>query len=397
MLKGKKIVVGITGSIAAYKAPFLVRLLIKEGAEVRIIMTPSAKDFVTPLTLATLSQHPVIVDPFKADDGEWNNHVELGQWADTMIFAPVTANTLGKMAHGIADNFVVTAYLSAKCPVFIAPAMDLDMYAHPSTRRNIEILKSYGNFIIEPQVGELASGLSGPGRLEEPEAILKIIRTFFTRQLDLNKKKVLITAGPTHEKIDPVRFIGNYSTGKMGFSLAEEAAGRGASVTLVSGPTNLVCNHPGIRRIDVESAEEMYLVCMKEAPQADVIIMAAAVADYTPKAKSESKLKKHPATFTLELSPTRDILMEIGNQKKIGQIVVGFALETDNEIEHARKKLITKNLDFIVLNSLNDPGAGFGYDTNKVVIIDHSGKVHQGKLQSKAAVAAEIIDFILKN
>jgi phosphopantothenoylcysteine decarboxylase / phosphopantothenate---cysteine ligase len=257
MLKGKKIVVGITGSIAAYKIPFLVRLLIKEGAEVRIIMTPSATDFVTPLTLSTLSQKSVIVDPFKTDNGEWNNHVELGQWADAMVFAPVTANSLGKMAHGIADNFLVTAYLSAKCPVFIAPAMDLDMYLHPSTQGNIAILRTFGNYIIEPQVGELASGLSGPGRLEEPEAILSIVGEYFSRGLDLKKKKILITAGPTYEKIDPVRFIGNYSTGKMGFSLAYEAARRGADVTLVAGPVNLSTNHPGIRRIDVESADEM--------------------------------------------------------------------------------------------------------------------------------------------
>ena len=397
MLKGKKIVVGITGSIAAYKIPFLVRLLIKEGAEVRVIMTPAATDFVTPLTLATLSQHAVIVAPFKAQDGEWNNHVELGQWADVMIFAPVTANSLGKMAHGIADNFVVTAYLSAKCPVFIAPAMDLDMYAHPSTQNNISILKSFGNFIIEPQVGELASGLSGPGRLEEPEAILQIVIKHFKQGQVLNKKKILITAGPTYEKIDPVRFIGNYSTGKMGFSLAIEAAQRGAQVTLVTGPVNLTISHPNIDRIDVESAEEMYQVCMQEAALAEIVIMSAAVADYTCKQQSQVKLKKSQAAFVPELTPTRDILKELGARKTKDQILVGFALETDNEAENAKSKLISKNLDFIVLNSLKDQGAGFGLETNKISIIDRSGTVHQGKLQSKVAVAAEILDFIVKN
>ncbi len=397
MLKGKKIVVGITGSIAAYKIPFLVRLLVKEGSEVRVIMTPVAKDFVTPLTLATLSQHAVIIEPFKAGNGEWNNHVELGQWADAMIFAPVTANTLGKMAHGIADNFVVTAYLSAKCPVFIAPAMDLDMYTHPSTQNNIGILRKFGNLIIEPQIGELASGLSGPGRLEEPYEIIQIIKDHFTRRLDLNKKKILVTAGPTHEKIDPVRFIGNYSTGKMGFSLAAEAAQRGAIVTLITGPTNLIAGNPDIRRIDVESAEEMFQACMREAPTAEIVIMAAAVADYTLKDISPLKIKKGQAPLRIELTPTRDILKEIGAQKKHNQLIVGFALETDHELEHAKKKLRSKNLDYIVVNSLNEPGAGFGLETNKISIMDFSGVVYQGELQDKNAVAAEIMDFIVKN
>jgi phosphopantothenoylcysteine decarboxylase/phosphopantothenate--cysteine ligase len=397
MLKGKKIVIGITGSIAAYKIPFLVRMLVREGAEVRVIMTPVAKDFVTPLTLSTLSQHAVIVDPFKAGNGEWNNHVELGQWADAMIFAPVTANSLGKMAHGIADNFVITAYLSAKCPVFIAPAMDLDMFAHPSTRNNIDTLRSFGNFIIEPQVGELASGLSGPGRLEEPEAILKIVRDHFMRQQDLQNMKVMVTAGPTYEKIDPVRFLGNYSTGKMGFTIAYEAAQRGADVTLIAGPTSLVADHPGIHRLDVESAEEMYEACMKEMTSSNVVIMAAAVADYTCASKSFQKLKKSAEPRILELTPTRDILREIGKRKTENQVIVGFALETDNELDHARKKIIDKNLDFIVLNSLNDIGAGFGLETNKISILDRTGKVYPGKLQSKAAVAKEIIDFIVKN
>ncbi len=397
MLKGRKIVVGITGSIAAYKIPLLVRLFVREGAEVRIIMTPAAVDFVTPLTLSTLSQHPVIIEPYKTGNGEWNNHVELGQWADLMIFAPVTANTLGKMAHGIADNFVVTAYLSAKCPVYIAPAMDLDMYAHASTQNNINILRTYGNIIIEPQVGELASGLSGPGRLEEPDKIMAIIRDHFTGKLDLGKKKILVTAGPTHEKIDPVRFIGNYSTGKMGFSLADEAARRGGTVTLITGPTHMVTTQPGINRIDVESAEEMYKACMHESAMADIVMMAAAVADYSCKHVSSLKLKKSGESFNLELTPTRDILLELGRQKKQNQILVGFALETDHELEHAVSKLKSKNLDVIVLNSLNDKGAGFGLDTNQITIIDSSGTMQQGTLKDKPAVAAEIIDFLVKN
>jgi phosphopantothenoylcysteine decarboxylase / phosphopantothenate---cysteine ligase len=314
-----------------------------------------------------------------------------------MVFAPVTANSLGKMAHGIADNFLVTAYLSAKCPVFIAPAMDLDMYLHPSTQGNIAILRTFGNYIIEPQVGELASGLSGPGRLEEPEAILSIVGEYFSRGLDLKKKKILITAGPTYEKIDPVRFIGNYSTGKMGFSLAYEAARRGADVTLVAGPVNLSTNHPGIRRIDVESADEMRQVCLREAPLANIVIMAAAVADYTCSDTSSTKLKKSHNSLILSLTPTQDIIKEIGANKGENQLIVGFALETDHELEHAKNKLISKNLDLIVLNSLKEEGAGFGLDSNKITILDRTGVVHQGKLSSKPVVAAEIIDFIVKN
>lgn len=395
MLKGKKIVVGITGSIAAYKIPFLVRLLVKSEAEVRVIMTPAAKDFVTPLTLATLSGNAVISGPFNAENGEWNNHVELGQWADVMIFAPVTANTLSKMAHGTADNFVITAYLSARCPVFIAPAMDMDMFAHPSTQNNIDILRSHGNFIIEPQVGDLASGLSGPGRLEEPEKILYIVREHFTRKPDLSKKKVLVTAGPTHEPIDPVRFLGNRSTGKMGFALADEAASRGAQVTLVAGPTNMSLLQPGIRRIDVETAEQMYDVCMAEAPAADLIIMAAAVSDYTCVHPSARKLKKSTEPFRLELKATPDILKELGHRKKKSQVLVGFALETDHELENAKNKLDTKKLDYIVLNSLNDKGAGFGVGTNRVTIIDRTGKAYPGTLKNKPEIAAEIIDFLV--
>jgi phosphopantothenoylcysteine decarboxylase/phosphopantothenate--cysteine ligase len=394
MLKGKKIVVGITGSIAAYKIPFLVRLLMREGAEVRVIMTPAAMDFVTPLTLSTLSMHAVIVQPFKANSGEWNNHVELGQWADAMVFAPVTANTIGKMVNGIADNFVVTAYLSAKCPVFIAPAMDLDMYGHPSTQNNIKILRSYGNIIIEPQIGELASGLSGPGRLEEPEMILNILEDFFTSPNQLNKKKILVTAGPTYEKIDAVRFIGNYSTGRMGFSLASEAAKRGAEVTLITGPTYLTIDNDRVNRIDVESAEEMYQACMVEAPGSDIIIMSAAVSDYTFLQKSPVKMKKSSLPVHLELFPTRDILKEIGMQKKKDQVLVGFALETDNELVNAQNKLMNKNLDFIVLNSLNDTGAGFGIETNKITIIDKAGHIRHGGLKTKREVASDILDTI---
>jgi phosphopantothenoylcysteine decarboxylase/phosphopantothenate--cysteine ligase len=394
MLRGKKIVVGITGSIAAYKIPFLVRLLVRGGAEVKVIMTPAATDFVTPLTLATLSMHAVIVDPFKAGSGEWNNHVELGQWADAMVFAPVTANTLGKMVNGIADNFVVTAYLSAKCPVFIAPAMDLDMYGHPSTQNNIRVLRSFGNIIIEPQVGELASGLSGPGRLEEPDRILQILENFFASGKVLHKKKILITAGPTFEKIDPVRFIGNFSTGKMGFSIAREAAIRGAEVTLVAGPTHLNSDHPGIKRINVQSAEEMFQACMDEAPLADIIVMSAAVADYQVKQPSKVKIKKTTDPLVLELAPTMDILHEIGKLKREGQILVGFALETDNELENAKLKLKKKHLDFIVLNSLNEKGAGFGLETNKITIIDKHGRIQHGQLKTKQEVAADILDAI---
>jgi len=395
MLKGKKIVIGITGSIAAYKIPLLIRLLIKEEALVRVIMTLTAKDFVTPLTLATLSLNPVIVEPFDPENGNWNNHVDLGQWADLMLFAPVTANSLGKMAHGIADNFVITAYLSAKCSVFIAPAMDLDMYHHQSTQRNIELLLSYGNTIIEPQVGELASGLSGPGRLEEPEKILQIIKTHFQTKKDFIKKKILITAGPTYEKIDPVRFIGNYSSGRMGFSLAEEAASRGAEVLLIAGPTQLSTFQKGITTIKVESAEEMYQACMKNADQADIIIMAAAVADYKVKYPHTKKIKKGEVPRQIDLVPTPDILKSIGQKKRKNQIIIGFALETENEIENAQKKLKAKNLDFIVLNSTKEPGAGFNTLTNKVDIIDNKGNVIFGTLKSKKDVASDILETII--
>jgi phosphopantothenoylcysteine decarboxylase / phosphopantothenate---cysteine ligase len=394
MLKGKKIVIGVTGSIAAYKIPFLVRLLVKEGAEVRVIMTPAAADFVTPLTLATLSRNDVIFHPFDKETGRWNSHVELGIWADLMLFAPVTAATLGKMAGGVADNFLVTAYLSAKCPVMVAPAMDLDMYQHPSTQKNIATLRSYGNRIIEPQTGELASGLSGPGRLEEPERILEIIHSFFLQSRELKGKKVLVTAGPTFEKIDPVRFIGNRSSGRMGFALAEEAAGRGAEVTLITGPVQIGAVHPAIRRIDVESAAAMYKSCIKHAGKSDIILMSAAVADYTPATPANSKIRKQDATLNLRMEPTTDILLELGKKKKKGQLIVGFALETDHEEASALKKLRSKNLDMVVLNSLRDAGAGFDVPTNKVTLFLRNGKVIKGELKEKPGVACDIFDAL---
>jgi phosphopantothenoylcysteine decarboxylase/phosphopantothenate--cysteine ligase len=396
MLAGKKIVVGITGSIAAYKAPFLVRLLVREGCEVRVIMTPVAKDFVTPLTLATLSRNPVIFEPFRPGSGEWSNHVELGIWADAMIFAPVTANTLGKMVNGIADNFVITAYLSAKCPVFIAPAMDLDMFNHPSTRKNIETLRSYGNHIIEPQTGELASGLSGPGRMEEPEKILGMFKTFFSRQNQLQGKKVLVTAGPTVERIDPVRFISNFSSGLMGVALANEARARGAEVTLITGPSHPLTVSGGIREVKVESAEEMYKACIKHFPSCDFTVMAAAVADYTPVTQEKNKIKKKAGSLQVDLQSTTDILGKLGQTKKKGQVLVGFALETENELANAGKKLVSKNLDYIVLNSLKDKGAGFGTPTNKISILDQTGLIHKGLVKPKEEVAKDIWDTITK-
>jgi len=396
MLKGKKIVIGITGSIAAYKIPFLIRSLIREEALVRVIMTPSATAFVTPLTLSTLSRSDVIIDPFKETSGEWNNHVELGSWADVMVFAPVTANTLGKMANGIADNFLVTAYLSAKCPVFIAPAMDLDMYNHPSTQKNLRVLRSYGNMIIEPQVGELASGLSGPGRMEEPENILSELRFFFLRKQDFHGKTILVTAGPTFEAIDPVRFIGNHSSGLMGFSIAEEASRRGARVTLVSGPSHLELNTPEIRHEKVVSAAEMYRACSTSFPSADILIMAAAVADYTPSEVSLIKVRKKEKTGSLNLKRTTDILEELGKRKRKNQLMVGFALESGDGVKSAIEKLKKKNLDLIVLNSLDDKGAGFEVATNKVTIIGKKGVLMAGKLKDKREVATDILDAIKK-
>ena len=394
MLKGKHIVVGVTGSIAAYKTASLVRLLVKEEAEVKVVMTPLAKAFITPLTLATLSKNPIMVDFYDPENGDWNSHVSMGLWADLYLVAPATANTMGKMAAGIADNLLLTTYLSAKCPVMIAPAMDLDMYRHPATQKNMEILRSYGNLIIEPEEGELASGLSGKGRMAEPEEIVEQIRNFFARTEELRGKKVLLTAGPTYEQIDPVRFIGNHSTGKMGFALAEELAKRGAEVTLVAGPVRLKTTRTSIRRVDVVSAAEMYEAVMQEALSADIVISCAAVADFTPKEKSGVKLKRGNESLCIELLPTRDIAAELGKKKKAGQLLVGFALETNDEECNALLKLKKKNLDLIVLNSLRDEGAGFGVDTNKVTLIDRSEKTEVLDLKLKSEVAADIVDRI---
>jgi len=393
MLRGKKIILGITGSIAAYKSATLVRLLVKQGAKVKVIMTPLAKEFITPLTLATLSNNPILVDFFNPENGDWNSHVDLGLWADAYIIAPATANTIGKMVTGVADNLLLTTYLSAKCPVFIAPAMDLDMFAHPSTKNNLQTLKSFGNKIIEPTVGQLASGLEGKGRMEEPENIVRYIDDFFTPK-KMAGKKVLITAGPTYEKIDPVRYIGNFSSGKMGFALAESCARQGAEVTLITGPVNLSARHPNIRRIDVDSAEEMYKAVMNRFYKMDGAILCAAVADFTPIQKFDSKIKREKQNLILELKPTNDIAAAVGKIKGGEQFVVGFALESDNEEQNAIGKMERKNLDFIVLNSLQDHNTGFGFDTNKVSIIHRSGMKKKYELKSKLDVADDIVNEI---
>ena len=390
ILNGKHIVLGVTGSIAAYKAAFLVRLLIKKGAEVQVVMTPAGKEFITPLTLSTLTRKPVVSEFFDRRDGSWNSHVDLGQWADAMLIAPCTASTIGKMASGVADNMLITTYYSMKAPVFIAPAMDLDMYRHPVTQHNLETLKSIGNIIIEPASGELASQLVGKGRMQEPDEIVAALEEYFTKQAQLSKKKVLITAGPTYEQIDPVRFIGNWSTGKMGFALAEECAARGADVTLIAGPVSLTTEHPNIKRIDVKSAHQMYEAAMQNFPDSDAAILCAAVADFTPAVTSDTKIKRK-GDMTITLKPTEDIAAALGAIKRPDQRMVGFALETDHEADNAQGKLERKNLDFIVLNSLNDKGAGFGYDTNKVTLIDRKGS-QELPLQSKKNVAKAIID-----
>ena len=394
MMKGKKIVLGITGSIAAYKAAILTRGLIKRGAEVQIVITPAGKEFITPITLSALTSKPVISEFFAQRDGTWHSHVDLGLWADAMVIAPATASTIGKMAHGIADNMLVTTYLSMKAPVFIAPAMDLDMFAHPSTQHNLDILRSYGNHIIEPASGELASHLVGKGRMEEPEKIIEVLEAFFSSQQDLKGKKIMITAGPTYEKIDPVRFIGNYSSGKMGYALAETCAERGAQVTLISGPVGLKAVHPNITRIDVESAEQMYLAATEHYQTADAGILCAAVADFTPETTANEKIKREKDELTLRLKPTKDIAAELGRQKRDEQRLVGFALETNNELIHAQDKLARKNFDFIVLNSLNDKGAGFRCDTNKITIIDRKGMMAY-PLKPKKEVAADIINKLV--
>lgn len=393
-LQGKKIVLGITGSIAAYKAAVLARALIKKGAEVQIVITPAGKEFITPVTLSALTSKPVISEFFAQRDGTWHSHVDIGLWADAMVIAPATASTIGKMANGVADNMLVTTYLSMKAPVFVAPAMDLDMFAHPSTRRNLDILRSYGNHIIEPASGELASHLVGKGRMEEPETIVKVLEGFFSTQQQLTGKKIIITAGPTYERIDPVRFIGNYSSGKMGYALAEACAERGAEVVLVSGPVNLQAQHPCIRTIHVESAAQMYEATTAEYKNADAGILCAAVADFTPESVAGTKIKREKDDLSLRLKPTQDIAAALGRQKRDGQLLVGFALETDRELEHAREKLERKHLDFIVLNSLNDKGAGFRTDTNKITIIDRQN-VTPYPLKSKKEVADDIIDRLV--
>ena len=395
MLKGKKFVLGITGSIAAYKAAYLIRALIKKGAEVQVVITPAGKEFITPITLSALTSKPVISEFFSQRDGTWHSHVDLGLWADAMIIAPATASTIGKMANGIADNMLITTYLSMKAPVFVAPAMDLDMFAHPATQKNLETLRSYGNHIIEPGEGELASHLVGKGRMEEPDNIVRVLEEYFSKKEDLAKKKIIITAGPTYEKIDPVRFIGNYSSGKMGYALAEECASRGANVILISGPVQMKCMHPNIHRINVESAEEMYSTAIKEFPDADAGILCAAVADFTPQTVASEKIKREKDDLILQLKPTHDIAAALGLIKTQAQKLVGFALETNDEESHAQDKLKRKNLDFIVLNSLRDTGAGFQHDNNKITIIDGKGSTSY-LLKSKKEVAVDIIDRLCK-
>lgn len=395
MLQGKKFVLGITGSIAAYKTAYLIRGLIKRGAEVQVVITPAGKEFITPITLSALTSKPVISEFFAQRDGTWNSHVRLGLWADAMIIAPATASTIGKMANGIADNMLITTYLSMKAPVFVAPAMDLDMFAHPATQKNLEILRSYGNHIIEPGEGELASHLVGKGRMEEPENIIKVLENYFASKGELAKKKVIITAGPTYEKIDPVRFIGNYSSGKMGYALAEECARRGAQVTLISGPVQLKANHPNIQVVQVESAQEMYNATIQIYPQTDAAILCAAVADFTPKHTAEQKIKREKDDLVIQLQPTQDIAATLGKMKKEKQLLVGFALETNDELQNAQNKLQRKNLDFIVLNSLNDKGAGFRCDTNKISIIDKKQK-EEYPLKLKTEVAKDIINRLCK-
>lgn len=395
MLKGKHIIVGITGGIAAYKSAMLVRLLVKAGAEVQVVMTPNAREFITPVTLSTLSGKPVISEFFTANTGEWHSHVDLGLWADLMVIAPATASTIGKMANGVADNMLVTTYLSSKAPVFVAPAMDLDMMRHPSTLRNLGLLRSYGNHIIEPAEGELASHLCGKGRMEEPENIVRAIDAFFESSQDLAGKKIMITAGPTYERIDPVRFIGNYSSGKMGYAIADEAAARGADVTVVSGPVSVSPSNPAVKVVRVESALEMLAESEKLFADADIAVMAAAVADYRPADPRTSKIKREKDSVdTLALTMNPDIAATLGRSKRPGQITVGFALETDDEHNNAQRKLKAKNFDMIVMNSLRDSGAGFQTDTNKISIHFADGRRLDYGLKPKAMVAADIIDNI---
>ena len=392
MLKGKKVLLGVCGSIAAYKSAFLTRLLVKQGAEVQVLLTADARSFITPLTLSTLSKKPVYSEFFHSGDGTWNNHVELGLWADVMVIAPASANTLAKMAHGICDNLLLATYLSARCPVYFAPAMDLDMYQHPSTLANINTLLGYGNKLIEAEDGELASGLSGVGRMAEPEHIVALLEHHFTASQRLAGKKVLITAGPTHEAIDPVRFIGNHSTGKMGFALAEAFAGLGASVELVSGPSSLHSSHSLVHVTRVSSATEMLAAATDRFDGCDIAIFAAAVADYRPAEQAKEKIKKEGDSLTLHMVKNPDIAATLGKSKK-KQFTVGFALETTNELAYAKEKLHKKNLDLIVLNSLKDPGAGFAHDTNKITILDHDGN-RTFDLKPKQEVAHDIAEVV---
>jgi phosphopantothenoylcysteine decarboxylase/phosphopantothenate--cysteine ligase len=392
----KNIVLGICGSIAAYKAATLVRLLVKSGANVQVVMTPDATHFITPLTLSTLSKKPVLVDNFIPETGEWNNHVELGLWADVLIIAPASANTLAKMAAGLCDNLLMAVYLSAKCPVYFAPAMDLDMWKHTATQQNIEKLQSFGNILIPPGTGELASGLHGEGRMAEPEEVLAFVAADVKKKLPLADQKMLVTAGPTYEAIDPVRFIGNHSSGKMGFAIADELARLGADVTLISGPSAQLSKQPGITRIDVTSAAEMLDACLQHFDNSRACIMSAAVADYTPVTVADQKIKKQDAGFSIDVKKTTDILSELGKRKQPGQILVGFALETNDEEKNAIDKLQRKNLDFIVLNSLKDEGAGFKTDTNKITIIDSSLQKTAYPLKGKEDVASDICTKIIE-
>ena len=399
MLKGRKILLGVTGGIAAYKAATIIRLFIKEGAEVKVVMTPLAREFITPLTLATLSKNPVLVDFFDPEDGRWNSHIELGLWADVYLIAPATANTIGKMAGGIADNLLLTTYLSARCPVFLAPAMDLDMLAHPATAMNINTLKSFGNHIIEPDTGELASGLEGKGRMAEPEVIVKEIEEFFSKkkitERALEGRRVFINAGPTVEPIDPVRFISNHSSGRMGITLADAAAALGAEVTLVLGPVSLRPSHPNVNTVSVTTAAEMQKASVSAFRECDIAILAAAVADFTPETASGTKLKRESGDMVLRLKPTEDIAALLGSMKKPGQFLAGFALETNDEVKNATDKLKRKNLDMIVLNSLRDEGAGFGHETNRITIIDRNNNIDKFELKTKSEVASDILHKII--
>ncbi|MDC3029882.1 bifunctional phosphopantothenoylcysteine decarboxylase/phosphopantothenate--cysteine ligase CoaBC [Flavobacteriales bacterium] len=396
--KDKNVIVGVTASIAAYKSAFLVREFVKQGANVRVIQTPESQQFITPLTLSTLSKNPVLSGLVKEDDKDvWNNHVEIGLWADLFVIAPATAKTLSKMANGECDNLLLTTYLSAQCPVFFAPAMDLDMFKHQSTQDNIDKLTSYGNIYIPTGEGELASGLSGKGRMAEPYDIVLAIEENLTKQLPLKNKNILITAGPTFEAIDPVRFIGNHSSGKMGFSIAEAAANAGANVTLVAGPTNQQLTNSSIKLVNVVNAKDMYDACFDYFKSTDIAIMSAAVSDYTPKVVSTTKMKKNTESLNIEFIKTQDILKSLGDVKSNMQVLVGFALETNDEIQNARKKISNKNLDFIVLNSMNDKGAGFKHNTNKITIIDNSNKLYKFELKSKQEVAGDIINHILEH